>query len=61
SVFRIYEDEVREVCGIPDRFEVVALLPVGVPLGNWGVAHRRPAESLTSWNQFGNKRDAIES
>lgn len=60
SVFRIYEDEVREVCDIPDRFEVVALLPLGVPLGNWGVAARRPAESMTSWNRFGEKRDRID-
>ncbi len=60
SVFRIYEDEVREVCGIPDRFEVVALLPLGVPKGRWGIAQRRPAESLTSWNRFGEKREALE-
>ena len=60
TVFRIYEDEVREVCDIPDRYEVLALLPLGVPLGNWGVAYRRSAESLTSWNHFGNKRDRIE-
>lgn len=61
SVFRIYEDEIRDVCGIPDRYEVVALLPLGVPTGKWGVAHRRPAESLTSWNRFGEKRDPIGS
>jgi nitroreductase len=60
SVFRIYEDEVREVCGIPDRYEVVALLPLGHPTGNWGVAHRRPAETLTSWNRFGDKREALD-
>jgi len=60
TVFRIYEDEVREVCGIPDRYEVVALLPIGVPTGNWGVAKRRPAERMTSWNRFGEKRDRIE-
>ena len=60
TVFRIYEDEVREVCGIPDRYEVATLLPLGVPTGNWGVAHRRPAESITRWNRFGEKRGAIE-
>ncbi len=60
TVFRIYEDEVREACEIPDRYEVVALLPLGVPEGKWGVASRRPAESLTSWNRFGNKRDRLD-
>lgn len=53
TVYRIHEDEVRAVCEIPDRFEVVALLPVGHPTGRWGVAPRRPAPSLTSWETFG--------
>ena len=56
TVYRVYEDEVRSVCSIPDRFEVVALLPIGHPTGTWGVAPRRPAESLTSWNEWGNRR-----
>ena len=56
TVYRVYEDEVRELLGIPDRYEVVALLPLGHPRGRWGVAARRPAESLTSWDRFGNRR-----
>jgi nitroreductase len=56
TVYRIHEDEVRAVCDIPDRYEVAALLPLGRPTGSFGVAPRRPASSLTSWNTFGNKR-----
>ena len=56
TVYRIHEAEVRAVCAIPDRYDVVALLPLGRPTGRWGVAPRRPAPSLTSWNTFGNKR-----
>lgn len=56
TVYKVYEDEVRAACGIPDRYEVVALLPIGHPTGRWGVAPRRPAASLTSWNRFGEKR-----
>jgi nitroreductase len=56
TVFRIHEDEVRAVCDIPDRYEVVALLPLGRPTGKWGVAARRPAPSITSWETFGNRR-----
>ena len=56
TVYRIHEAEVRAVCDIPDRYDVVALLPLGRPTGRWGVAPRRPARSLTSWNNFGNKR-----
>jgi nitroreductase len=56
TVYKVYEEEVRAVCGIPDRYEVAALLPIGHPKGTWGVAARRPAASLTSWNRFGEKR-----
>jgi nitroreductase len=56
TVYRIREDEVRELLGVPDRYEVVALLPLGHPKGRWGRAPRRPAESLTSWNRFGERR-----
>jgi nitroreductase len=56
TVWRIHEDELRDVCGIPDRYEIAALLPIGHPKGKWGVAPRRPAASLTSWNRFGEKR-----
>lgn len=58
TVYRIHQDEVRAVCAIPDRYEVVALLPIGHPRGSWGVAARRPAASLTSWNTFGERRPA---
>jgi nitroreductase len=56
TVYRIYEDELRALLDIPDRYEVVALLPLGHPRGRWGLAPRRAAESLTSWNHFGDKR-----
>ena len=56
TVYRIHEDELRDLCGIPDRYEVVALLPLGHPKGRWGVAPRRPARELTSWNRFGERR-----
>lgn len=56
TVYRIHQDEVRAACGIPDKYEVVALVPMGRPRGSFGVARRRPAETLTSWDRFGEKR-----
>ncbi len=57
TVYRIHEDEVRRICGIPDRYQVVALLPLGRPRGRFGVAPRpRPAEQLTSWDRWGERR-----
>jgi len=58
TVFRIHEAEVRAVCDVPDRYEVAALLPLGRPVGNWGVAPRRPAPTVTSWDTFGQRRPA---
>jgi nitroreductase len=56
TVFRIYHDVVRKLLDIPDRYEIAALIPMGRPRGNFGVAPRRPADQLTHWNRFGNKR-----
>lgn len=56
TVFRVYHDEVREVLGVPERYQVVALVPMGRPRGRFGVARRRPAASVTHWNRFGNRR-----
>ncbi|HEY2386364.1 MAG TPA: nitroreductase family protein [Candidatus Binatia bacterium] len=58
TVYRIHQDEVRALCGIPDRYEVVALLPMGRPRGRFKPGLRRPAEQLTHWNRFGTKRPA---
>ena len=58
TVYRVYHNEFRAVLGIPERYEVVALVPMGRPRGKFGVAPRRPLESVTHWNAFGNKRKA---
>ena len=57
TVFRIYQEEVRTICEIPARFEIIALIPMGRPRGKFGRGRRRPAEQLTHWNRFGNKRN----
>src|SRR5438105_10183663 len=56
TVYRIYQDEVRALCGIPERYEIVALVPMGRPRGRFVVGRRRPAEQVTHWNRFGTKR-----
>jgi nitroreductase len=56
TVYRIYQDEVRAACGIPDRFEIVALVPLGRPRGAFRVGRRRPLEQVTHWERFGAKR-----
>lgn len=57
TVIRVYGDEALDALGVPaDRFEVAALIPVGYPSGNFGVAPRKPASAVTHWNNWGDKR-----
>lgn len=56
TVYRIYQDEVRTLCAIPSRYEIVALIPMGRPRGKFGRGRRRPGAQVTSWNRFGERR-----
>ncbi len=57
TVIRIHGDEVLAALGVPPaRFEIAALVPVGHPTGNFGVAPRKPASAVTHWNRWGDKR-----
>ena len=58
TVYRIYQDEVRTACGIPARYQVVALVPMGRPRRPFRVGRRRSAEQVTHWNRFGARRPA---
>ena len=54
TVHRQREDIVRELLGIPEGVETVALIPLGYPRGRWGVAQRRPLEDVVfgdRWKQ----------
>jgi nitroreductase len=55
TVYRIRQDDVRAVCGIPEQWEIAALVPMGRPSGSFGVAPRRPVESVTYWNHYGER------
>ena len=57
TVIRVYARDVLDVLGVPtERFEIAALVPVGYPQGNFGVAPRKPASAVTHWNTWSNKR-----
>jgi nitroreductase len=57
TVFRVYHQELKDLVGLRDYHDVVALVPVGHPVGNFGVAPRRPLETMTSWNNYGDRRE----
>lgn len=57
TVIRIHGAEVLASLGVPEgRFEIAALVPMGRPAGRFGVAPRKPAEKVTHWNAWGNRR-----
>jgi nitroreductase len=47
--------EVREILGVPDRFKVIALTPIGVPDEVPGPKERKSIEEIVSWERFGEK------
>jgi nitroreductase len=55
TVFRIRHDEVRAVLGVPGHQQVVALVPIGHPVGRFGIARRRPVASVTHWDRWGQR------
>ena len=56
TVYRIRQQEVRDLFEIPERYEIIALVPMGRPAGKFGKAPRRPVEQVTNWNRFGDRR-----
>ena len=62
TVIRIRATETLAALGVPanedgsPRFEIAACVPMGRPVGNFGVAPRKPAAAVTHWNSFGNRR-----
>jgi nitroreductase len=47
--------EVREILGVPDRFKVIALTPIGVPDEEPGPKERKSLEEIVSWERFGER------
>ena len=55
TLHKRYEDEVKELLGIPDNVETAALLPVGYPAegARYGPTRRLPVEKVTYWERWG--------
>jgi nitroreductase len=47
--------EVREILGVPDRFKVIALTPLGVPDEVPKPKERKSLKEIVSWERFGEK------
>lgn len=62
TVIRIHTSEVLTALGVPlgrdgaPRFEIAALVPLGHPVGRFGIAPRRPVERAVHWDRWGEQR-----
>jgi nitroreductase len=52
-----HEREVKELLGIPEGVDTMALIPIGWPRGRFGPASRQPAEQVTFWDRWGERRE----
>jgi nitroreductase len=57
TLHKTHEPEVRELLGIPDGVETMAMIPMGWPKGKFGSGPRRPVEDVTHWDAWGTRRE----
>ncbi len=57
TLHKRYEDEIKDLLGIPDNVETAALLPVGYPAdgARYGPTRRRPVQEVTYWERWGSR------
>jgi nitroreductase len=51
-----YENEVKELIGIPEHFRTVCLLPIGHTEKRYGPTRRIPAHEKTHWDRWNDQR-----
>jgi nitroreductase len=49
-----YEDEVKEILGLPREIQTYALLPMGYPINKFGPLKRRPVSEVAFLDTYGN-------
>jgi len=45
----MFADEIDDKLGVPKEYANIALIPMGYPMGRWGRPDRKPALSVTFW------------
>ena len=57
TVHTMFEDEIRDLFGIPDNVQTAALIPLGYPADGerFGGSRRRPAAEVTYYDRWGSQ------
>ncbi len=54
TVHLFFEDEVKEILGLPREVQTYALLPMGYPINKFGPVKRRPVSEVAYLDSYGN-------
>jgi nitroreductase len=57
TLHKYHEKDVKELLGIPESVETMALIPIGIPLGKFGKPSRLPAEKVVYWDTWSETRE----
>jgi nitroreductase len=49
----LYEKEIDQILGLPEKARTYAIIPIGYPLGRFGPVSRVPAEQVTFLDRWG--------
>ena len=56
TLHKLHEADVKQLLGIPDDVETMALIPIGRPRGQFGRPNRLPVEKVVYWDGWGTQR-----
>jgi len=57
TLHRTYEAEVKQLLGVPEGVDTMALIPLGYPVGKFGPTNRIPTEKVVYWEKWGQPRE----
>lgn len=53
TMHQVFEAELIEHLGIPETHGIVAVIPIGYPMGNFGPVTRKPSSEITFFEKWG--------
>ena len=57
TLHRTHEAEVKQLLGVPEGVDTMALIPLGYPVGKFGPTNRIPTEKVVYWEKWGQARE----